>query len=57
MSPREFLNTIFDVAVQKAHPKVCLPPFLDKNKFCGSKRILSPHVSIKASMFDKKLYI
>ena len=35
MNPREFLNILFDLAVQKAHPKVCLPPFLDKNKLCG----------------------
>ncbi len=35
MNPRKFLNALFDVALKKAHPKVCLPPYLAKNKFCG----------------------
>ena len=35
MNPRKFLNALFDVALKKAHPKVCLPPYLAKNKFFG----------------------
>ncbi len=33
MDPRKFLNSLFEIAVAKAHPRQCVPPFLSKLNF------------------------
>ena len=30
MDPRKFLNSLFEIAVAKAQPRQCVPPFLSK---------------------------
>tara|TARA_B100000686_G_C16703753_1_gene924995 strand:+ start:252 stop:1520 length:1269 start_codon:yes stop_codon:yes gene_type:complete len=39
MEPRKFLNTLFEIAVARAQPRQCVPPFLSKLDF-SSGRIL-----------------
>ena len=33
MDPRKFLNSLFEIAVAKAHPGQCVPQFLSKLDF------------------------
>ena len=33
MDPRKFLNSLFEIAVAKAQPRQCVPPFLSKLDF------------------------
>ncbi len=35
MNHRKFLNSLFEVAVAKAQPKECIPPFLNQRQFTG----------------------
>ena len=35
MDPRKFLNSLFEIAVAKAQPSQCVPPFLSKLEFTG----------------------
>tara|TARA_Y100001970_G_scaffold290591_1_gene424897 strand:+ start:1415 stop:2683 length:1269 start_codon:yes stop_codon:yes gene_type:complete len=35
LNPRKFLNSLFEIAVEKALPRECIPPFLPKSKIHG----------------------